>query len=158
MTMILSAIVLSAVIAVSTPSPKKLDAAAYMQSVFVEVERLGASETQISRLKRIAKRESRNSPTACGRKGCGAFQIRIRPLLKEYGKDTPAIRKQVRWRLTHEPAYTAATALDILSRCENLCGPYWNCCYGGAYRPACRKKWDKKFRDRFHRPIPQPLT
>jgi len=130
--------------AMDIPSPHLSDAE-YMKRVFARAKEAGATKRQMQRLHRIAREETKNSPRACGMKGCGPFQQRIRPLSKKYA-NTRLVRNWFRWLLTNNPGYAAKTALDTLQRCEKLSGKHWRCCYGGAYRPECRIKWDKNYR------------
>jgi hypothetical protein len=117
----------------------------YMKRVFVQVKKAGATKRQMQRLHRIAREETKNSPRACRKNGCGPFQQRIRPLSERY-VNTVFVRNWFRWLLTNKPGFAATTALDMLQRCEKLSGKHWRCCYGGAYRPECRIKWDKNYR------------
>jgi hypothetical protein len=126
------------------PRPYLSDAE-YMKRVFVQAKKSGATKRQMQRLYRIAHEETKNSPRACGKNGCGPFQQRVRSLSERY-VNTEYVRNWFRWLLTNKPGFAATTALDMLQRCENLSGEYWRCCYGGAYRSECRIKWDKKYR------------
>ncbi len=126
-----------------------LEQRAYMEKVYAQALKVGATNQQIKRLRHTAYLESRGNPRVCVVNGCGPFQQTIHPLLPKvlYKTKTALFRNTIRWLLTNKPGYAASTAFDLLRRCEILTGEHWRCCYVGAYRPVCRVKWDKKYRE-----------
>ncbi len=126
-----------------------LDKKAFMEEAYQQAASAGATHEEIIRLKQIAYGESRGNPRVCVLGGCGAFQHEIHTLVPRRLRKLRFAHRVVKWLLTNSPRYAGTTALDLLQRCEALSGEHWRCCYGGAYRPSCRVKWDQRFRETF---------
>lgn len=126
-----------------------LDKRAYMQCVYTQAIKLGANDQDLTRLHQIAYSETRENPRLCVPGGCGPFQHEVHRLVPKPFKKFPIAHAVVRWLLTNKPGFAARTTLDLLHRCEKLSGEHWRCCYGGAYRPMCRIKWDRNYRPDF---------
>ncbi len=125
-----------------------LEKQAYMERVYVQAQKAGATKLQMRRLHKIAYRESRGNPRLCVPGGCGPFQNEVHSLIPRHLRSVYVARAFVRFLLTNKPGFAATTALDLLHRCELLSKEHWSCCYGGAWRPECRIKWDENYRDR----------
>lgn len=125
-----------------------LESRAYMERVYTQARRVGATKRQLKRLKKIAHRETRENPRICVSNGCGPFQNEIHSLLPKQLRSVSFARTVVRFLLTNKPGFSATTAFDLLRKCEVLSKEHWSCCYGGAYRHTCRIKWDEQYRER----------
>lgn len=125
-----------------------LESRAYMERVYTQAKRVGATKRQLKRLKKIAHRETRENPRICVSNGCGPFQNEIHSLLPKQLRSVLLARNVVRFLLTNKPGFSATTALNLLRKCEVLSKEHWSCCYGGAYRHECRIKWDEQYRER----------
>lgn len=125
-----------------------LENQAYMERVYAFAQsEEGATGVEMKRLHLVAHQETREHPRTCGKNGCGPFQQVVHALVPKPLRRFSVAHRTVRWLLTNHPGFAAHHALDLLRRCEALSGAYWHCCYGGAYRPSCRVKWDKTFQD-----------
>ena len=121
---------------------------AYMEKTYTQAKKAGATKTQIERLRYIAHGETRGNPRLCVLGGCGPFQHEIHSLVPNWLPNSRLTREAIRWLLMNKPGYSATTALHLLRGCEKLAGEEWRCCYGGAYRPTCRIKWDKTYQQK----------
>lgn len=126
-----------------------LDKQAYMYRVYMQAMKQGANDRDLTRLHQIAYTETRENPRLCVPGGCGPFQHEVRTLVPKPLKKILAVHAAVRWLLINKPGYAASATLELLHKCEKLSGEHWRCCYGGAYRPLCRIKWDKTYRPDF---------
>ncbi len=126
-----------------------LDKQTYMSCVYRQALNLGANDRDLMRLHQIAHTETRENPRLCVPGGCGPFQHEVHTLVPKSLRNVAFAHALVRFLLTNKPGFAARTTLELLHKCEKLSGEHWRCCYGGAYRPLCRIKWDKTYNPDF---------
>ena len=126
-----------------------LNKQAFMFRVYTQALKQGANGRDLTRLHQIAYTETRENPRLCVPGGCGPFQHEVHTLVPKQFRNIAFSHAVVRFLLTNKPGFAASTTLELLHKCEKLSGEHWRCCYGGAYRPMCRIKWDKTYNPDF---------